>query len=291
MRSWTLALVALLLFAAAPAQAAGPPKDRIVVSGAVDVRPGQTVTDVVIADGPVTMRGRATGDVVALHGRVFINGPVSGDVVALQNNAVTFGPRARVQGDLTYRGREPARASTVVAGDVNKANLDKVAEPLGFIAAAALWVAVTISTLVLGLLLLWIAPRAADVSYDTAEIAVGRAIAWGIGLFIGIPLLAVIALITIVGIPFGIGLLLALLPIYAIGYVTSGWLLGRRLVSGPGRRVLAFLAGWGILRAVAILPVLGGLVWLAATVFGLGVLAVAAWRARAPRPVATDPAA
>jgi hypothetical protein len=287
MRVWALALVVVFLLAVAPAQAASPPKDRVVATGVIDVRPGQTVSSAWIADGPVTMRGRVTGDVVAAHGRVFINGPVGGDVIALQSNAVTFGPRARVQGDLTYRGRTPARASAVVAGDVNKVNVDNVAEPLGFIAAAALWLAATISTLILGLLLLWIAPRAAEVAYDTAEIAVGKAIGWGIGLFIGIPVLAVIALITLVGIPFGLGLLLALLPIYAIGYVTSGWLLGRRLVKGPGRAVLAFLAGWGILRAAAIIPVLGGLVWLAATVFGLGVLAVAAWRARAPRPVAT----
>ena len=284
MRLWAVALVVLFLLAAAPAQAAGPPRDRIVASGVVDVRPGQTVTDVVIADGPVTMRGRATGDVVALHGRVFINGRVQGDVIALQSNAVTFGPRARVQGDLSYRGRKPARAATVVAGDVTKLDVGDITAPVGFIAAAALWLAATISTLILGLLLLWIAPRAADLAYDTAEIAVGRAIGWGIGLFVGLPLLAVVALITIVGIPFGIGLLLALLPIYAIGYVTSGWLLGRRLVSGPGRRVLAFLAGWGILRAVAILPILGGLVWFAATVFGLGVLAVAVWRARNVHP-------
>ena len=38
----------------------------------------------------------------------------------------------------------------------------------------------------------------------------------------------------------------------------------------------------GILRLVALIPVLGGLVWLVVTVFGLGALIVAAWRARRP---------
>ena len=53
--------------------------------------------------------------------------------------------------------------------------------------------------------------------------------------------------------------------------------------------MLAFLAGWGILRGLALIPVLAGLVWLAATVWGLGALVIAA-RA-AGRPTADAPGA
>ena len=45
---------------------------------------------------------------------------------------------------------------------------------------------------------------------------------------------------------------------------------------------LALLAGWGVLRVLALIPAVGGLVGLAATVVGLGALAVALWRARSP---------
>ena len=75
-------------------------------------------------------------------------------------------------------------------------------------------------------------------------------------------------------------LLLALLPIYAIGYTTSAFLLGRAIVRPPTSRFLAFLAGWGILRAIALVPGLGALAWFGATVFGLGALTVALWRSR-----------
>jgi hypothetical protein len=270
------------LIAATPADAA-PPKDRIVISGVVDVRPGEQVNDVVIADGPVSMRGRSSGDLVAFHGRVFINGPVHGDVAAFSSNAIRLGPRARIGGDLAYRGSKPAGADAAVAGKVHKINVDKISNPVGIVGVVAFWLAASISTLIFGLLLLWLAPRAADAAYAVAATGVGPAIGWGFGLLIGLPILAVVALITLVGIPLGIGLLLALFPIYALGYTTSAWLLGRRLVGPPGRRILAFLAGWGILRVLAIVPVLGGLVWLAATIFGLGVLLVTAWRARTPR--------
>ena len=47
--------------------------------------------------------------------------------------------------------------------------------------------------------------------------------------------------------------------------------------------MVAFLAGWAILRVVALIPILGGLVWFAAVVFGLGALVVAIWHARGAR--------
>jgi hypothetical protein len=54
--------------------------------------------------------------------------------------------------------------------------------------------------------------------------------------------------------------------------------------------VLAFLAGLAILRLLAIIPVVGGLVWFAATVVGLGALLIATWRARREHPARFSPA-
>lgn len=42
--------------------------------------------------------------------------------------------------------------------------------------------------------------------------------------------------------------------------------------------MLAFIAGLAILRVIALVPFLGGVVWFLATVFGLGVLFVAGRR-------------
>jgi len=58
------------------------------------------------------------------------------------------------------------------------------------------------------------------------------------------------------------------------------------LVRAPAAWILAFLAGWGILRLLALVPILGALVGFAATVFGLGAPAVAVWRSRAARQAA-----
>src|SRR4029450_6065382 len=89
---------------------------------------------------------------------------------------------------------------------------------------------------------------------------------------------ALIVTATLIGLPLGLGVLFALGLIYGVGYVAAAWLLGRT-VARTAHPLLSFLAGWGILRLVALVPVLGGLCWFAAVVIGLGSIAVAIWRA------------
>jgi hypothetical protein len=62
-------------------------------------------------------------------------------------------------------------------------------------------------------------------------------------------------------------------------------------VKPPRGRIPAFLAGWGILRVIALVPGLGALAWFGATVFGLGALMIALWRSRrtAQSPLGTAP--
>ena len=138
----------------------------------------------------------------------------------------------------------------------------------------------SVSTLVVGLVLVLLAGRGAGWILEAGRTQVGPAIGWGLLVFFGLPIMAIGALVTLVGIPLGLGLLAALGLIYALGYGASAWVLGRSLLRPPSAWVVAFLVGWAILRVVALVPILGGLIWFAAVVFGLGVLAVAIWRGR-----------
>jgi hypothetical protein len=132
------------------------------------------------------------------------------------------------------------------------------------------------------LVLLWLTGRGADRILEAGRTRIGPSIGLGLLLFFGLPLLAIIALVTVIGIPLGLGLLAALLLVHALGYSAAAWILGRSIVRGATAWVVAFLAGWAILRVMALVPILGGLVWFAAVVFGLGALAVAIWRTRTP---------
>jgi cytoskeletal protein CcmA (bactofilin family) len=276
-----IAVIALLVFCwvlPASAFAAGP-KERIVIVGDVLVDRGQTTKDVVVADGDITVRGTVDGDVVAANGDVAIRGHVTGDVVTFAGTA-TLGRRAHVDGDVAYGDKKPRVApGAQIGGKVKKFK----AEDLGGGAIAlriGLWLAVTISALVLGLILLALFPKAADAVARTAKARTGRSLLVGVLLFVLIPIIGVIALITVVGIPLGAGLLLAMLPIYGLAYTSSAFVVGR-LVSKQGARILAFIIGLVVLRVLALVPFLGGIVWFLATILGLGALFVAAQRARA----------
>jgi hypothetical protein len=159
----------------------------------------------------------------------------------------------------------------------------------------SVWVAISASTLALGLLLLLLGPRAADAVHRTSRERPGAAAGWGLGLFLGVPVVCLLSIGTLVGIPFGVGLLLALAFLYSVGYVWSVWVVGRTLI-GPGgrhgrrpRRYAAFLAGWAAMRALGFVPVLGAITWLAGAAFGLGLMAVATWRTRSAA-APSDPA-
>ena len=176
-----------------------------------------------------------------------------------------------------------------MGGTVSKEDFDDALEGWGWISWAAWWLAVSVSTLIVGALLVWLAPAALYAAERAVRERLGATIAFGIAIAIGVPLLAILALVTLVGIPFGVALLLAAIPVLVVAYVTSAWILGRLVLRNRSTSPwAALLAGWAILRAAALVPIVGGLVGLAATVLGLGALAVALWRGgRSGAPTAT----
>jgi len=279
----------LALALAAPALAQEAERDeQIVLTGRVVVAENETVGDVVIFNGPATIDGTVRGDVLVFNGDLAISGTVTGDVASF-NGDVALADGARVGGDLVTQSRPDIASGATVEGDRRRVNAELALGRIGWISRFAVWVAISVSTLVFGLLLVAFAPRAAEAAAAAAVRGVGRSIIWGLLLFFGIPIVSVIALMTLVGIPFGLGMLLALALIYTLGYTASSFALGRALVKPPTSPFLAFLAGWGIVRVVSLVPFLGGLVGFVAVVYGLGILAVAA-RPKAEVAVAAVPA-
>jgi hypothetical protein len=106
----------------------------------------------------------------------------------------------------------------------------------------------------------------------------GASIGWGAGLFFLLPIGAVLLLVTVVGLPLGIFLLLALAFIYTVGYVVATLAVGNMIMRTSSSRFVVFLVGWVVLRLVALIPFLGGWLWFLGCVWGLGLLAVAIHR-------------
>ncbi len=258
-------------------------RDQIVLSGDVQVRRGQEVGEVVVLHGTATVAGVVRGDVVILDGPIVVTGQVSGAVVSV-GGSVTLGPSSRVLGDVLAHERVIATPGARVDGDVREGVTFTFRAPIEALGAFAPWLAVWCSVLALGLLLLIVGPRAADAVSSAAHGSPWASVGWGFAAFVALPLAGVIGVFSLVWLPLGLGLLLSLFLLYSAGLAWSAFALGRVLWHEPRSRVLAFVIGWAILAAVAAIPFVGGIVWVAGAVFGLGSSTVAIWRARGAAP-------
>jgi hypothetical protein len=274
MRRPVLFAMLLLCWLLPAANAAAADDDRIVLVGSVAVDRDETVQDLIVVDGDVTIRGNVTGDVVVVDGDVTIRGSVAGDVVAVTGLA-TLGQRGRVAGDLVYGDDKPVLApGSRVAGNVEKFKIGDASA----IAAIGLWIGFTISLLLLGIVLLLLAPRAGDAVARAGRDKPLIAALVGLGALILLPVIAIVACITIIGLPLGIVLLLLILPLYAVGYLSAALIVGRLILKQA--RIRAFVVGLVILQLLTLIPFVGGLVGLLATIFGLGALMIALFSAR-----------
>jgi hypothetical protein len=275
----------VLAFAPATVGAAAQPseaEDQIVLSGTVEVTRGNEVGEVVVLHGSARIDGVAFGDVIVLDGGITVDGQVSGSVIAM-DGSVKLGSSAHVGGDVTARGRIAVSRGAVVDGRIRQHAAFTWRTPVSLFGRFATWLAVTVSTLLLGLAIVFVAPRGVEAAFDAARNAPWFAAGWAAGLVVGIPILAVLAMASLVALPLGLAVVLALALAAFAGYALAAYTLGRLVWTNPERQVVAFLAGWGALRVVALIPFVSGVTFVLAAAFGLGVAAVATWRARSER--------
>jgi hypothetical protein len=251
---------------------------RVVLTGRVEVRPNERTDSVVIFDGPALINGDVDGAVVAFNGSVRVRGNVDEDVVVLKGRAI-IEEGATVGGDVASSQRPRVAPGATVEGDIRRVNFANYFRALGWVLWLVWWLAVSVSVFVLGVLLLALAPRAAASALLMARTRTAGSIGWGLVMTIGLPIVCVVVLFTLVGIPLGLMGLLSLALLFGLGYVVAALALGRRLVREPGSIYLALFVGLIILRLVDLIPVLGNLITALVTIYGVGALSAAAWQA------------
>lgn len=282
-RSLTFVVFALMLVPATAHAAEGDPspepEDQIVLSGTVTVPRGKEAGEIVVFHGSATIAGVARGDVVVLDGPIVVSGQVSGSVIAVTGD-VSLGPGAQVLGDVKAGGSVAANVHAEVSGSVSDGVDWTLSGPLESIARFVVWLALSVSTLLLLVALVVFAPRAADAVHLAATTGPWTSAGWGLGALVGMPVLAVLLVVTVLGMPLGLSLLLALTFLLFVGFALSAWIVGRLLWRPLRSRWLAVLFGWLVASAVLLIPYAGGVLWVAGSGFGLGAATVATWRAR-----------
>jgi cytoskeletal protein CcmA (bactofilin family) len=222
------------------------------------------------------LNGPVKGDVLGLVAMLDINNLVGGDV-KVRGEEFDIGSSARIAGRTEYEGpRQPEVAPGA-----------KLASPIEIIMRKPTpqystwpyyWHQVLRwgAAFLLGLVMFLLAPGP---FLDTAHSARRVGLAMGIGLLflVGVPVAAIIACCTIVGLGVGlVTLLIYIVAVYMSQVFVGAWLgdalLGEGIGAGP---VLARLAlGLAILRVVRVIPFVGPLSALVVIVWGLGAYAL-----------------
>jgi hypothetical protein len=154
--------ILLMLGLAAPAwaQATQTTEAFVVLSGRADVPKGQQVGDLVVFHGSSTVDGTVDGSLTAFDAPVTISGRVNGDVVAF-NGRVELRSGANVTGDVVSQQAPVVASGATIGGQRKRVQTNTNWEGFGWAGKLAWWLAVSISTLVVGLVLVWLVGRGA----------------------------------------------------------------------------------------------------------------------------------
>ena len=268
--------------AAAPPGERGAPADVLVrVGGSVRIGPAERVTTVVVAGGDADIEGEVTDDLVVVGGDARIRGAVDGDVTVVDGR-VDLSSTARVGGDVKlYRGELDRAPGSSVEGEVQTAPAPR----MRWAPALAFWLSATTFLVLSGLAFAAVGGRQLSGAASSLVAAPGGASVAALLAWVGLPVLAFVSLVSVIGIPLGLAILFLVMPaLWLLGYLVAGATLGRALL--PARRTegsidhpyRAVVAGVLVLQALALVPLVG---WVAVSIAGLwgaGARVYRAWR-------------
>jgi cytoskeletal protein CcmA (bactofilin family) len=286
-----VALIAALTLLLAPGRALAEEKTDDVyvrVNGTVDLAAGESVDTLVAVNSTARVAGTVRQTLVIINQTATVSGDVSGYAI-VANGTLRLEPTAHVGGDVVLINGQLSQADgAAIAGKVVErsgasmgAELRRATAAVSFIA----WLGMTLLFVVVALG--WAAVGGRQLS-DVAGLLGARpglAAAAAVIFWIVVPIVAVMAFFTVIGIPIGITLLLVVLPLlWGLGYVTTGTRLGFFLsdlrhttpnLTHPYREAVF---GVAIFQLIGLIPVVGGIVVALAGLLGAGAIVVHLWR-------------
>jgi hypothetical protein len=245
---------------------------------------GGTIT---LFTGDTALSGHIAGDLLAFGGNFDING-VLGHDAAFQSDTLSIGPSAEIKGRTKFEGKREAEVSpSAKLGSPVEFTLKKRSPEKNYSSARFYWHQTLLwgASFVFGLVVLLLAPG----FFFDAERAckkVGQSIGLGLLFLFVTPIAAIIICITIVGLGVGISaIFLWVIAIYSAQVYVGSWL-GERILGegvGVGSALGRLAVGLLILRAVRMVPYLGGWIAFIVVAWGMGAMVLALYRYMRPQ--------
>ena len=228
--------------------------------------------------------GRVGRDLLVMMKSTNISGNVGGAITA-KGESLVIDSGAQIDGPVKFQGKNPPNVSpsAKLASPVDFSRMEHREEyrRSGFYVWRVIW---TAAVILFGLVLFSLLPH---FSRETVDSAGHYGASFGLGLLVmfGVPIAALLACVTVVGLLIGLSTFaLWMAAMFSaqlvVGAVVGQWLMGRTTELWPlvGRMVV----GVCVVRAIGMIPYLGGWSRLAVLLWGMGAISLAIYRRLAP---------
>lgn len=259
-------------------------KSLKIASGNCNIS-GKIGTDLFIGSGSTDIKDSAIvgGEVYVASGSVLVSGK-TGPIKASTEN-LTIKDTAQVNGNVTYWSNKDLieEPGSTVSGEIIKKAQPANRYDFSRRTRAATSIASILFTIIVAFILVLLFPKKSVSIISGWKDDFGLNLLWGLLFIILLPIAAILLMVTIIGIPFGIGLLLVF-PIFLylgkmVGIVSIGSWLAKFFKLKESKNIiwLGIVIGAILYALLSFVPVLGGLVKALIVLSGLGLLVKMSW--------------
>ena len=251
----------------------------LAASGSFKMDDGSSVgRDAFIAGGMIDVYGDVFRNLFVSGGNVVIGGSVLGNVTLEADGAPRIASGAEIGGDVNYTSREDIiiEDGASVPGNVNKklpveherSDFERFNERLmGFL-----------SIFIVGFILVRFLPvYTRNVCNNLKKSAFSCGL-WGIAGLIVAPVVALLLMVTVIGLPLGLILVCAYIIVIYVSKVYVSVFVGKFFLNMAGSRsdslVLMLVLGLLLFELIGLVPTLSGFIGLLVVVFGFGAILV-----------------
>ena len=239
--------------------------------------------------GNLAIDGQVGRDILFLGHEVGVNGAVLGSIWE-KGDSLIIASTGQVGGRIQFKGEQQANVApgAKLASPVEFTQRERKSEySTGhYYIWRIIW---TAAFILLGLVLFLLLPKFASESVAAGE-RIGAPIGLGVLVFFGVPIAAILACITVVGLPLGLltlGLWFFVINCaeLVVGTVVGNWIFGRTTdVWGQiGRMAAGFVIVRIVYTPIAPLHVIGALVGLGIWMWGIGAISLALYKRLQPK--------
>lgn len=244
--------------------------------------------DVFMAGGMVVIGGEIKGNLRASGGKVVLNGIVSGDAT-IEAEDFTMGEGAKVLGKLNYQSKEELSGieERVKGGAVFK-KWEEVKMPVAEVGRVAWigqvtgWLIGVLMMFVVGLVLVLVSKDVLDRVSENYTKKMGWSLLLGLLMWIVLPVVAILIMFTVVGIPLGIMTLFVYGLVWYVAKVVAGLAVGSLILSRKDKKIagllLSLALGLLVTELISVIPFVGWLFDFILMLAGMGAIGMLFWK-------------